>query len=130
MKRNITNLVVIAIIIVIAPLIMAAMALAAEPIPHGIRGQYAFTGGAQFLSRALALKPISEPKDRRLRMFFRRLILMEFTHSSVTARGRIRDLITCLHFLSQYLTPMPLHPLSPSLPAQGLRILHSYFTIL
>jgi hypothetical protein len=45
MKRNITNLVVIAIIIVIAPLIMAAMALAAEPIPHGIRGQYAFTGG-------------------------------------------------------------------------------------
>ena len=45
MKRNIRNLVVIAIIIVVAPFIMAAMALAAEPIPHGIRGQYAFTGG-------------------------------------------------------------------------------------
>jgi hypothetical protein len=56
MKRNITNLVVIAIIIVIAPLIMAAMALAAEPIPHGIRGQYAFTGGGTVLIAGLGFE--------------------------------------------------------------------------
>ena len=49
MKRNIRNLVVITIVIVLLSLIMAAMTLAAEAIPHGIRGQYDFTGGGTAL---------------------------------------------------------------------------------
>ena len=62
MKRNIRNLVVIAIIIVVAPFIMAAMALAAEPIPHGIRGQYAFTAGGTVLTAPLGFETNLRPK--------------------------------------------------------------------
>jgi hypothetical protein len=62
MKRNIRNLVVIAIIIVVAPFIMVAMALAAEPIPHGIRGQYASTGGGAVLLTALGFETNLRPK--------------------------------------------------------------------
>jgi hypothetical protein len=46
MKRNIRNLVIIAIIIVVAPFMMAAMESAAQPIPQTIRGQYAATGSS------------------------------------------------------------------------------------
>jgi hypothetical protein len=62
MKRNIRNLVVIVIIIVVAPFIMAAMALAAEPIPHGIRGQYAFTAGGTVLTAPLGFETNLRPK--------------------------------------------------------------------
>jgi len=62
MKRNIRNLVVIAMIIVVAPFIMAAMALAAEPIPHGIRGQYAFTGAGTALIAPLGFETNLRPK--------------------------------------------------------------------
>jgi hypothetical protein len=46
MKRTIRNLVVIAIIIVVASFMMAAMAWADQPIRHAIRGQYASTGSS------------------------------------------------------------------------------------
>ena len=70
MKRNIRNLVVIAIIIVVAPFIMAAMALAAEPIPHGIRGQYAFTGGGTTLWAWLGFETNLRPKGAPGAYFF------------------------------------------------------------
>ena len=62
MNRNIRNLVVIVMIIVVAPFIMAAMALAAEPIPHGIRGQYAFTGAGTALIAPLGFETNLRPK--------------------------------------------------------------------
>ncbi len=62
MKRNIRNLVVIAIITGIAPFIVAAMTPAAEPIPHGIRGQYAFTGSGTALIAPLGFETNLRPK--------------------------------------------------------------------
>jgi len=56
MNRNIRNLVVIAIIIVVAPFIMAAMA-SAEPI----KGQYAGTGQGMALMAPFGFKPDSTP---------------------------------------------------------------------
>jgi hypothetical protein len=56
MKRNIRNLVVIAIIIVVAPFIMAVMA-SAEPIT----GQYASTGEGMCIATLFGFKPDSTP---------------------------------------------------------------------
>jgi hypothetical protein len=56
MKRNIRNLVVIAIIIVVAPFIMAVMASA-----ESLKGQYASTGQGMALLAPFGFKPDSTP---------------------------------------------------------------------
>jgi hypothetical protein len=69
MKGNIKKLVLV-IFTVIAPFIMAAMASAAEPIPHGIRGQYAFTGAGTALIAPLGFETNLNPKGPPGAYFF------------------------------------------------------------
>jgi hypothetical protein len=49
MNRNIRNLVVIAIITIMAPFMLAACATISPSTPQGVRGQYAATGGGTSL---------------------------------------------------------------------------------
>lgn len=62
MKRNIRNLVVIAIITIITPFILAACATISPSTPQGIRGQYAFTGGGVGLIAPMGFESKLTPK--------------------------------------------------------------------
>jgi hypothetical protein len=70
MKENIKKLAVLVIFTAIAPFIMAAMASAAEPVPHGIRGQYAFTGEGTALIAPLGFETNLRPKGPPGAYFF------------------------------------------------------------
>jgi len=61
MKRNISNLVVIAIIIVMTSFILAATVPAGEPYHRAIRGQYASTGSATQLIAICGFPPPPPP---------------------------------------------------------------------
>jgi len=62
MKRDIRNLVVIAIIIMIAPFMLVACATISPSTPQGIRGQYAIIGGGTALIAPLGFETNLKPK--------------------------------------------------------------------
>lgn len=62
MNRNIRNLVVIAIITIIAPFMLAACATTSPSTPQGIRGQYASAGGGTSLIAPLGFETNLTPK--------------------------------------------------------------------
>jgi hypothetical protein len=61
MNRNIKDAIVIAIIIVVAPFMLAGCATTSPSTPQGIRGQYSGTGQGMALMAPFGFKPNSTP---------------------------------------------------------------------
>jgi hypothetical protein len=89
------------------------MALAAEPIPHGIRGQYAFTGAGTALIAPLGFETNLRPKGPPGAYIYQTFSTEGVYTFERDGTGSFKGLNHLATFLSQHLTQSSTHNHSP-----------------